>query len=176
MTPPDTMTAAEFRARLDAKAGPDDQMKKRREPRSSKKTPERMPIEEFAKTLKAKRPEKGVQKSIMRLLAAKGWLVIRINSGGAKTKSGSWFWAYYILGMPKGMESSGLSDVVAYRGIGGITCEALFVEVKGSDGTLRETQKQFIALAASKGVTVHVADDWQQVEVIVEQLDNKRGI
>ncbi|HEY0076836.1 MAG TPA: VRR-NUC domain-containing protein [Abditibacteriaceae bacterium] len=110
-------------------------------------------------------PESVIQQSIMEHFFANGWLVVRINSGSMKTSNGGYLRAYRIFGMPEKWASSGLPDVVAFRG-----SRALLIEVKDRLGQLRDTQVRFIEFAERFNVKVHVMRNWQSAEELTKEM------
>lgn len=103
--------------------------------------------------------ESEVSKQVISLLKQAGWLVIRINSGAAKT--GNRFISFYRI-QNNGL-SKGLTDIIAFKGT-----KYLLLELKkGTGGKLSESQKEFIQLCESKGIQVHVIKDVSQVESII---------
>lgn len=139
-------------------------------PRRAKALPlftgDTMSSDEYKAYLAGKRSESDVQHTIVRELQRKGWLVVRINGGGGYQKNGQWVWNYQIYGFG----NKGLPDLIAYRGGGGVIVDALMIEVKRKGGKLRPSQQQFIERARIFGITVHVADDWEQVTDLIKTL------
>ena len=129
-----------------------------RTPKTGKDTPpkKQTPYKRFARVT-----ESSVQKSIVRLLIMKKWLVVRMNSGGMKTQTG--FVTFYRI--ENTGKCSGLPDLIAFRGN-----EYLFIEVKGEGGKLRESQKQFAEYCKLVNATVHVFDSWEAAKVFIDGL------
>lgn len=99
--------------------------------------------------------ESKVQKQIIEYLLKSGWLVIRINGGGAYLK-GQFTWFYKIVNSKK---SKGLSDLIAMK-----NGAVVLIEVKKNlGGELRQEQIEFIELAESKGVKVLVIENIDQL-------------
>lgn len=132
----------------------------------------RAPLRGGAGVLQVEMPSESViQERIMRALHAAGWLVVRFNSGSAKTASGGFLRAYRIFRMVEAFASSGLPDVIAFKGGGGASCRALLIEVKDDKGLLRDSQVRFIEYAARFGVSVNVCRSWEAAQILVEELE-----
>jgi hypothetical protein len=107
-------------------------------------------------TMKIKRLEKDVQRSIMEYAKLTGWNVYRINNGAvynAKAKA----WIYH--GTP------GVSDLLVVHPVKHI---AAFVEVKRPGGKATEDQVRFLAMVngcETVGIVAHSIDEFK------EQLD-----
>jgi hypothetical protein len=123
---------------------------------------------------KVQTKEKSVQEAITRILLAKGWAVVRVNSGGWRDRAGRYIRTYLI----PGLGSEGHPDLVAYHQSGHSRessidsgwCRALFIEVKGAGGRLRPSQQRFITWASSRGIPVHVFDRWEQALDLVTRI------
>lgn len=110
--------------------------------------------------------ESDVQRQVRTELARAGWWAVRINGGGFYNRSGQWVATYDV----PGIGGKGHPDLVAYRGSGRLTCEALFVEVKRKGGKLRASQQRFIAHATALGIQVHVCESWEDVTTLIKAL------
>jgi Holliday junction resolvase len=100
-------------------------------------------------------PESKVQKQVVELLEKTGWLIIRVNGGGVKTK-GRFVWFYKIMNSGK---SKGYPDITAFKG-----SNFLLVECKKNEGgKLSQEQLDFIDLSKSKNVLVHVVKNISQL-------------
>lgn len=110
--------------------------------------------------------ESEIQTQIANRLTAEGWMVIRINSGAAKSQSGSYLRAYRIWGLPKEFEASGAPDIWALRG-----SRCLLIEVKDRKGYLRDSQCRFIEHAQRFRVRVHVCRSWEEAQALVDELN-----
>lgn len=99
--------------------------------------------------------ESKVQKQICEYLIKLGWLVIRINGGSIHAR-GRFVYFYKIMNNKR---SKGLSDIIALK-----NNEAVVIEAKkNKGGILSPDQREFIALAKSKGVKVHVIENIDQL-------------
>lgn len=92
--------------------------------------------------------EKDIQSGIMKLLALRGYLVIRLNGGGFK--EGKRYIQFYRLYGREDLQG-GLPDIIALKG-----SQAILIEVKSKKGTLTRTQKLFHQWAKLHDVKVHV--------------------
>jgi hypothetical protein len=105
--------------------------------------------------------EKDIQRRIGKILLLKNYLVIRFNSGGL-FMNGHFYWFYRILNNGK---NSGLPDLQFMR-----DNKTWFIEVKGRDGILKDSQKEFIELAQQYHIPVLVTSSWEEVLNYVESL------
>jgi hypothetical protein len=125
-------------------------------------------------------PEREVQAALIRCLCARGWLVVRINSGCHKTATGAFFRSYLVAGMPSDGKtargglgaSSGFADVLALKGdtrsepgTGGNVRARLF-EVKAKGGKPSESQKRFFDFAQARGVPVEIIEGMEALETL----------
>jgi Holliday junction resolvase len=94
--------------------------------------------------------EKEIQTALIRRLQARGWLVVRINSGAIKTAKG-FYRAYTVAGMAGG--GAGFPDVLALRGDGRGIVARLF-EVKARRGVISDSQKRFATFASAFKIEV----------------------
>lgn len=120
-------------------------------------------------------PEREIQAALIRCLCARGWLVVRINSGCHKTANGAFFRSYLVAGMPSAGKtaagglgaSSGFPDVLALKGDGrsGIVRARLF-EVKAKGGKPSDSQKRFFDFAETRGVAVEIIEGFESLETL----------
>lgn len=75
-----------------------------------------------------------------------GYEVIRFNSGGGKTATGSWVWYYWWFGKVGNKSHSGIPDLYIFgKGV------AFWIEVKRKNGAHRQKQKEFIEAVKASG-------------------------
>jgi len=103
--------------------------------------------------------EKQIQSQIAHYLVALGFLVKRANSGSVanvndKTKRYTKFYT-----IVNNNESSGLSDLIAYK-----NCFAIFIEVKTATGKQTEKQKKFERLCKDKNCVYLVVRSFEDIE------------
>lgn len=117
--------------------------------------------------------ERDVQTALMRRLCARGWLVVRVNSGSHKTANGTFFRSYVVAGMPSAGKtargglgaSSGFPDVLALKGDGRDgTVRARLFEVKAKGGEVSDSQKRFFDFAQNRGVPVEIIEGFESLE------------
>lgn len=107
-----------------------------------------------------------VQKQIIQYLILKGFLVIRVNSGGV---AGSYngkkrFIRYYMIENTK--ESAGLSDLLAfYKSV------PYFLEIKTGKYKQTEKQKDFETLCQKRGLKYHVLHSLEEAETFVKEIE-----
>ena len=125
--------------------------------------------EETAVTSSPDLPEAAIQQQVIDLLVAAGWLVLRINSGGAVlggednarfVRFVSWQCAGY------GKEDSGVPDLVAFK-----NGSFLFLETKTATGRVRESQRRFAAAASSTGNEVAFVRSVEDVALFLENVE-----
>lgn len=104
--------------------------------------------------------ESDIQKAIIALLTARGYLVIRINGGRSKT--GVAFNRWYIQDEPS--HTTGVSDIIALSPSGLLVC----IECKAPGEKPTEAQKSFLYHAERRGAVCIVADS---VDAVTEVLD-----
>lgn len=97
--------------------------------------------------------EAEIQTALIRRLQARGWLVVRINSGAIKTAKG-FYRAYTVAGMKNG--GCGFSDVLALRSDGNGGILARLFEVKARKGVISDSQKAFATFAGAFQIEVEV--------------------
>lgn len=107
--------------------------------------------------------EKEIQNALISRLRARGWLVVRINSGAIKTAKG-FYRAYTVAGMARG--GAGFPDVLALKGDGRGGIVARLFEVKARGNTVSDSQKRFAAFAGGCGVCVEVVTGWAGLETL----------
>ena len=117
------------------------------------------------KTLKLRSPspsEAEVQRAVIARLRFEGWMVVRINGGGFKDKTGQFIKSYIIAGLNA---FSGFPDVLALKGdvAGG---RFLLLEIKTATGTLTKSQEKFALFAKKFGITVYVVRDAAELSAI----------
>lgn len=132
-------------------------------------TGDALTAEQYRTMVEGSQPEADIQASIRNELRRRGWLTIRINSGGMMNERGR-FVAFYDNDYTG---SKGLPDLIAVRGNGSGSFEGLFIEVKTKNGKLRESQRRFIAVAAAMGITVHVVRSWQDITTVLDTVEGE---
>ncbi len=127
------------------------------------------------KTLRLRAPEPAetqIQAALMRGLQARGWLVVRVNSGAATTPRGGFFRAYVVAGLcdEKGRAAcSGFPDVLALR-----DGRMRLFEVKRAGGKESAAQARFREFAARHGVAVELVEGWAGMERIIADAASTR--
>jgi Holliday junction resolvase len=102
--------------------------------------------------------ENEIQKQLLEVLRASGWLAIRMNSGAVKV--GSRFIRNYII--HNNGKSSGFPDIFAIK-----NGEILLIEVKRAGGKVSPAQIEFHELVKKHGSKVHVIDNVDNLEKII---------
>jgi hypothetical protein len=116
-----------------------------------------------------KRSESDIQNDICTLLISRGFLVVRLNGGGVKIDDKRYFRAYYIKNLPYTYQSSGMPDVVAYKGN-----MTVFFEVKKNDKMKpSESQERWIKLCKDYKVNTFVVSSLNEVIEILNKLENR---
>ena len=95
-------------------------------------------------------------------LVSNGYLAIRFNSGVIKTEK-TFFKAYVITNNDK---SSGLPDIIAFK-----DNKFLMFEVKESNGTLRNSQKDFNDYVLRYGIKPYTVTSWVDVLEILKEIE-----
>lgn len=87
-----------------------------------------------------------MQANITDLYVKMGYEVVRFNSGGGKTATGSWVWYYWWFGKVGAKSHSGIPDLYVFgKGL------AFWIEVKRKNGARRQKQKEFIEAVQASG-------------------------
>lgn len=130
--------------------------------------------DEYRALMQSKQSESEVQASIVRELQTRGWMVLRVNGGGTD-QYGGWRWNYTIYGFrkvnsddPNGHDA--LTDLLAFKGDGGPSCQAVFIEVKRHRGKMSPRQQEFVAFCKLFGIEVHEFQTWQQAADLIKSL------
>jgi hypothetical protein len=100
--------------------------------------------------------EAQLQDSIAKELNARGFMVMRLNSGAMQGNQGQYFRAYFIYGLKK---SSGASDLIVFR-----DGKAWFIEVKTATGRQSESQKAFQEYAESKKMSYFLIKNLEDIQ------------
>lgn len=107
--------------------------------------------------------EADVQAALIARLQVAGWLVVRVNGGAMKTRTG-FYRAYTVAGMAHG--SSGFPDVLALKGDDAGVMRARLFEVKARDGALSDSQRRFATFAGAFNVEVEIVQDMSGLDAL----------
>ena len=115
-----------------------------------------------------KQKESDIQKAVMEHLSAAGWVVIRINGGSFKDKSGNYIRNYIVQGLKDrsgNHASAGFPDVLALKGR-----HFLLLECKTEKGEASPAQMKFGKFAHQRDVAIYVVRSVKDVDPILKEL------
>ncbi len=113
-------------------------------------------------------PESAIQRTIIETLIWDGWLVLRINCGGAQFGDDDGRYVPFVRWQAIGFAeaSDGVPDVIAFKGN-----KALLIECKAPGGRVRASQKVFSAAVESVGANWIVADSAEALRPYLERVE-----
>ena len=110
--------------------------------------------------------ESDIQRAIIDALVLDGWLVVRVNSGGATFGDGRY--VRFVRWVALGFEESdaGVADVLAFK-----DGKGLLVEVKATGGKVRPSQSRFSSAAEQAGAVYVVAGSIDDLQPYLDRLE-----
>ncbi len=110
--------------------------------------------------------ESRAQREIIEVLRKAGWMVVRINGGGFRSRGGRYVATYRVEGFEQGQ---GFPDLLALRGTADGRCQALLVECKRpTGGRLSRVQRAFQAFAECFNIQVHVCRTAEEILAVLK--------